>query len=72
MHPSASKTSGIQQICQWNEYNIDYILVVGNSKNDLEMLSEYKHSVATTNAPQYIKDIAFYNVDIEHIQYICK
>lgn len=71
-HHSASKTSGIHKICEWNEYNVDFILVAGNSENDLEMLSKYKHSVATIDAPQYIKDMAYYNLDIEHIQYICK
>ncbi|SNT24883.1 Hydroxymethylpyrimidine pyrophosphatase [Anaerovirgula multivorans] len=71
-HHSASKTLGIQQICQWNGYHVDFVLVVGNSQNDLEMLSKYKHSVATTDAPQHIKDIAHYIMDIEHIPYISK
>lgn len=68
----ASKTAGIKNILDWNDYSQEEIIVVGNSKNDEDMMLTFRYSVAVLNSPQKIKANAYYILDVEHLPYIIK
>lgn len=55
-----SKASGIQWICDYLGIDLRDVYAVGDSSNDLEMLTYVEHSIAMGNATEQIKEIAEY------------
>lgn len=60
MEKSANKLGGIEKIRKKYKFKKDEIAVFGDDYNDIEMLSEYKYSIAMGNAEKKIKDSAKY------------
>lgn len=57
---SVNKMTGIEKIRMALGLEKDEIAVFGDDVNDVEMLSEYEHSVAMGNAERHVKDKAKY------------
>lgn len=70
---AASKLEGIRKICMKNSFSEDKVFVMGNSLNDLEMISYFKHSAATIDSKyQALKEQAAYIMNIEHLSMFVK
>ena len=57
---AVNKLSGVEKIRSFFGYEKNEIVVFGDDVNDVEMLSEYEHSVAMANAENYVKAKAHY------------
>lgn len=55
-----NKLDGIKKMLNHYHIDISEVLTIGDSKNDIEMISGVPHSVAMGNSVQEIKDIAEY------------
>ena len=65
---SASKLKGVLKICKLNNFNEDKVFVMGNSCNDLEMISHFQNSAATINSKsKVLKEQARHILNIEHL-----
>ena len=60
MGRTANKLKSIEKIREYLSFEKDEIAVFGDDVNDIEMLSEYKYSVAMGNAESHVKDTAKY------------
>lgn len=60
MGRTVNKLKSIEKIRECLGFENDEIAVFGDDVNDIEMLSEYKYSVAMGNAESQVKDIAKY------------
>ena len=64
----ASKLIGVLKICQLNSFSEDKVFVMGNSLNDLEMISHFRNSAATIDSRRKaLKEQAGYIFNIEHL-----
>ncbi len=60
MGRTVNKLKSIEKIRKCLSFEKDEIAVFGDDVNDIEMLSEYKYSVAMGNAESHVKDTAKY------------
>ena len=67
---AASKLNGILKICKLNNFSEDKIFVMGNSENDLEIISHFKYSAATIEShSKQLKKQAQYIINIDHLPF---
>lgn len=67
-----NKLNGIIKMLHYHKISIDETLTIGDSKNDIEMISGVPHSVAMGNSVQEIKDAAEYvttDIDDNGLEY---
>ncbi|NBK96792.1 MAG: Cof-type HAD-IIB family hydrolase [Erysipelotrichia bacterium] len=57
-HEKATKGNMVEAVCEFYGYRKDEVVVVGDSANDLSMLTRFPNSYAMGNANQNIKDAA--------------
>lgn len=57
-HEKATKGNMIEEVCAYYGYQKEEVVVIGDSSNDLSMLTRFPNSYAMGNAPQAIKDAA--------------
>lgn len=57
-HEKATKGNMIEEVCEYYGYKKDEVVVIGDSANDLSMLTRFPNSYAMGNANQNIKDAA--------------
>ena len=57
-HIDATKGNMIEEVCAYYGYDKEEVAVIGDSANDLSMLTRFPNSYAMGNAPQAIKDVA--------------
>lgn len=55
---NANKGSGVLAYCKEHGIERDEVIVIGDSGNDLEMFSRFRHSFAMASAPKHIRDMA--------------
>lgn len=55
-----NKATGIRKICEYLNYSIEDCVAIGDSLNDLEMVSECKVGIAMGNAVDQLKEVADY------------
>jgi len=66
----ASKLNGILKILKLNNFNEDNIFVMGNSLNDLEIISHFKNSAAIIDSKsKLLKEQARYIFNIDHLAF---
>lgn len=59
-----SKSNGLKEYCQINNFNHDDVYVVGDSGNDISMFKEYyEHSFCMNHSPEEVKKFAKYYID---------
>lgn len=61
--PGNSKFVGIQRIGECYDFDMDQVMVFGDSNNDLEMLAGVKYSVAMKNGTKKVRQTASYVTD---------
>lgn len=67
---AASKLNGILKICKLNNFSEDKVFVMGNSANDLEIISHFKNSAATIEShSKQLKKQAQYIINIDHLPF---
>lgn len=54
----ANKGNGVVDYCKEHGIERDEVIVIGDSGNDLEMFSRFRHSFAMASAPKHIRDMA--------------
>lgn len=59
----ASKLTGIANLAGHYQFDMDEVMVFGDSNNDFEMLQEIKHSVAMGNGTKKVKQVASFVTD---------
>lgn len=59
----ASKLTGIANLAGHYQFDMDEVMVFGDSNNDFEMLQEIKYSVAMGNGTKKVKQVASYVTD---------
>lgn len=65
---NASKLNGILSICNINKFERKKVFVMGNSKNDIDMIKYFENSVAVIDSEDNrLKDNAKYIMNIEHL-----
>ncbi len=57
-HHKATKGNMIEEVCDYYGYQKEEVVVIGDSANDISMLTRFPNSYAMGNAPQAIKDVA--------------
>lgn len=55
-HEKATKGNMVEAVCNFYGYRFDEVVVIGDSANDLSMLTRFPNSYAMGNANQSIKD----------------
>lgn len=65
-----TKLAGIRNISKEMEFDMDKVMAVGNSYNDLEMLSQLHYSAAVFDAPMELKKEAKYILDVHQLAYM--
>ncbi len=64
----ASKLTGVLKICQLNNFSEGKVFVMGNSLNDLEIISYFRNSAATIDSKsKTLKEQARYIFNIDHL-----
>lgn len=64
----ASKLTGVLKICQLNNFCEDKVFVMGNSLNDMDMISYFRNSAATIDSEsKALKEQAGYVFNIDHL-----
>ncbi|SCL93681.1 haloacid dehalogenase-like hydrolase/Sucrose-6F-phosphate phosphohydrolase, putative, partial [Plasmodium chabaudi adami] len=59
-HPNTNKFEGVKEICKHFNISLNDVLVIGDGKNDMEMLQGVGTSIAVQNAYCKIKECAKY------------
>ena len=55
--PDVDKGTGLVELAKLLDYNIENIMCIGDSENDIHMLQTTGKSVAMENAPDNVKSI---------------
>ncbi len=71
-HYDATKGNMIEAVCEYYGYAKEEVVVIGDSANDLSMLTRFPHSYAMGNASDYVKDAATHITDDNAHQGVAK
>ena len=65
-HQQANKGDALLSYANQQGIDMDQIIVLGDSSNDISMMKVVKHSIAMKNASDKVKNVATYTLDYSH------